>query len=356
MSPPPRLLAVAPSWLGDAVLALPALALLQSAGVEVEVLARQGTERVFADTVPAAQVHPVSSTSRWRRLRSVLGLRRRGYAAAVVLPPSFSAALLAGASGAPVRLGARQSGRSWLLTHGVQPVGRSVHLAEGYLRLARAALQALGRGGAEAAPPPASPWPRLQATSEERAAAATLLRSHALPPEAAALVVAPGARYGAAKRWPAERFAAAAAQAATFLEAPVVLVGGREDANATAAVHAALPAAVDLAGRTPLPTLLGLLAGARGVLSNDSGVMHLAAALGAPVVGIFGSTNPEWTRPLGPRAAVVVHPVPCAPCYLRRCPIDFPCMHGIAPEHVVATLRRLLAAARPGVAEAISRV
>src|SRR5262245_51395198 len=128
---------------------------------------------------------------------------------------------------------------------------------------------------------------------------------------------------------------------------PVLLVGGRGDAPHTAAVRAALPAAIDLAGNTDLGTLLAILERAAGVLANDSGIMHLAAALGVPVVGVFGSTSPGWTAPLGPRAGWVSHPVPCSPCYARTCPIDFECMLWLDPEALVDKLFSLMQPERP---------
>jgi len=121
------------------------------------------------------------------------------------------------------------------------------------------------------------------------------------------------------------------------------VVGGVEDRPVARRLVACLPGAVDLSGQTDLGTLIGLLARARGVLSNDSGVMHLSAALDVPVLGIFGSTNPLWTRPLGRRAGWASHPVPCAPCYKRTCPIDFPCMLRLEPQALVQKLFALIA-------------
>jgi heptosyltransferase-2 len=119
----------------------------------------------------------------------------------------------------------------------------------------------------------------------------------------------------------------------------VLVVGTASDASETAAVCRLLPGAVDLAGRTSLGALLALLERAAGVLSNDSGVMHVAAAVGAPVVGVFGSTNPAWTRPLGPRATFLWRGVACSPCYAPRCRLDFACMLDLPPEALVTAMR-----------------
>ncbi len=343
-----RLLVIAPSWLGDAVLCLPALHALVDAGATFDVLARRGTERIFAEVVPPERLHLVAAARRWQRLQAAWSLRAERYAAAVVLPPSASAAWLAIATGAARRVGERVSGRAFLLTDPIPAAGRATHLAIAYARIAASALRACGM---DAGPTMADTesallhWPWLCATASENAESAAVLRAHGVPPSQAFVALAPGARYGSAKRYPPERFAVAAAALARDLACAVVLVGGRDDADATAATRQHLPAAVDVAGQTTQRALVGLLARARGVLSNDSGVMHLAAALGTPVVGVFGSTNPAWTRPLGPRATHVVHPVPCAPCYRRSCPIDFPCMLQIEPSQLVAALHGLLAVA-----------
>jgi heptosyltransferase-2 len=183
--------------------------------------------------------------------------------------------------------------------------------------------------------------PLLVPRPEESAAAARLLeraRIGARP----YLVIAPGARFGPAKRWPPERFAAAAAAVSATTGAAVVLVGEAADAPATQAVRAKLPGAIDFTAATRLDTLVGLLAGSLGVVANDSGTMHLAAALGRPVVGLFGSSNPNWTRPLGPRSTAVLHAVSCSPCYRQRCNRDFGCLLGVAPETVAARFAALL--------------
>ena len=346
-----KIVCVAPSWLGDAVLALPALEWLAAAGARLEILARAGTARVFADVVPPEQLHTTSNTHRSRRILDAWRLRRLRPDAALLFAPSLSAALLGCASGAPRRIGAAGDARRPLLTHALPPAGRDVHLALTFQRLARTALDSLRL------PQPASPaavggslhaLPRLRVRSDERARAASLLESHGVSAAAQPLVVAPGAQFGPAKRYPPERFARAAERLlATGCTSPVLLVGGRGDAPHTAAVRAALPAAIDLAGSTDLGTLLAILERAAGVLANDSGIMHLAAALGVPVVGVFGSTNPGWTGPLGPLAGWVSHPVPCSPCYARTCPIDFECMLGLEPEAIVDKLLALMQQDRP---------
>jgi heptosyltransferase-2 len=327
----PRVLVIAPNWLGDAILARPALSLLAQ-HCRLDVAAPPGLRRVLEDV---ASVLPSSGWSRRERFRQALGARARRYGGALVLPPSFSAALAAFVSGSRLRVGHATEARRVLLSHPVPNPGRTVHLTTQFLDLAAVLLRLLG------VPIAAARAPALPVHPEERLAAQRLLESRGVTRPY--LAVAPGARYGPSKRYPPERFAAAAASLAAAQSCDVVLVGEAADAAATAAVHAALPAAVDLCGTTSLAALVGVLAGARGVLANDSGTMHLAASLGVPVVGVFGSTDPRWTSPRGERAAFVVHPVKCAPCFAPTCRVDFGCMLGIAPEELVAALEGQLA-------------
>ena len=217
-----------------------------------------------------------------------------------------------------------------------------MHLSVAYERLVVAALGALGAGSDVENLRRSRLAPVLAPRNEERGAAQEILRRAGIRLQPPPLVVAPGARYGPAKRYPPERFARAARLLADERGCDVVLVGTAEDARATSEVKADLPGAHDLAGRTSLGELIGVLAHSAGLLSNDSGTMHLAAALGKPVVGIFGSTNPTWTGPVGSHAAFVAQPVFCSPCYDTHCKEHFECMLELSPERVAEAFRAVL--------------
>lgn len=335
-----RVLCIAPRWLGDAILSRAAVHALVGSGVEVCLLVRPPLGRVYEDLVGEQRVHTFTGSGRVRRFEAALRLRRMGWDAALVLAPSFSSALCAVASGARLRVGLRGDARRLLLTHS-QRARRDVHFAVQCLELAKLLLGSLGQGLHSVA----GESPLLRPRPEETSAARRLLESLGLAGRDP-LLVAPGARFGAAKRYPADRFASAARLLAERDGSPVLLVGEAADAGATAEVAAGCPEAIDLAGRTSLGELIGLLAAARGVLSNDSGTMHLSAALGTPVVGIFGSTSRAWTHPIGPRARSVSVPVWCAPCYARTCAQDFACMLRIAPETLVEEYDRARAGER----------
>jgi len=153
--------------------------------------------------------------------------------------------------------------------------------------------------------------------------------------------IAPGAAKGSAKQWPPERFAAVADRLTGELGAQAVLLGSGADAGAAKAVAQAMTSpAKDLCGRTDLRAFVGLLACLDGLVANDSGAMHVGAALGIPTVGVFGPTNPDETHPVGRRAAFVRGVADCSPCKHTTCPIDHRCMSSVAPASVVEVLLR----------------
>lgn len=339
-----RAVCIAPRWLGDAILARGAVASLARAGIEMTVLVTAGLARVFEDLPGTVRVHSAESGSRRARWKAAWQVRYSAFDAALVLPPSWSAAWAAWLTGARHRIGARTDGRAILLTHSTMPPPRSIHLAVHYATLAARLGTAVDVP--LPAPDPATALPLLVVHEAEREAAKVRLASFGIDPHVAPLVVAPGARFGPAKQYPPERFAAAVHEIRARIGAcPVVVVGEASDRVAASAVQRALPGCADLTGQTDLGALIGILAAARGVLANDSGTMHLAAALGTRVVGVFGSTNPQWTRPLGPRAAIVHEPVWCSPCYASTCAQDFACMLRLAPERIAAAFLALPAAA-----------
>ena len=263
-------------------------------------------------------------------------LRAGSFDAVLLLPNSFHAALVAFRARIPERWGYRADFRAPLLTLAVpRPRAPRMHQAEYYQHL----TSALGI--------PAGPLrAEIRVDARHRADADRLLRTHGW--DGGPLVgIAPGAAYGSAKRWLPDRMGAVAARLARDGHAGVVVVGADEDRETveivtrTATAEGARSSRVlNLAGKTDLPVLAGVLSRCRAFVSNDSGAMHLAAAVDVPVVAIFGPTR-EWaTSPLpGPsrlETAIVRTDVPCRPCMLRTCPIDHRCMTRIAVDDVVS--------------------
>jgi len=335
-----RLLVLAPNWLGDVVMALPALTALRAwwPGAHLAVAARPSVapllemidgidERVALDG-PSGAGAKVAARADARRLAD------GQFEAALLLPNSFHAAWLARQAGIPEVWGYRTSWRGMLLTRAVaRPPGR-VTQAEYYRALVR------GLGG-----PDAPLTAALTVSAEQRAGAGQLLRSRGWT-GGPLVCFAPGAAYGLAKRWPPERVARVAVRLAHERGATPVLVGARGDAETINEVLAHIqrligtsaPTPIDLGGRTDLLMLAGVLAMSRAVVSNDSGAMHVAAAVGVPVTAIFGPTNEHATAPLahpsGRPVAIVAGEAWCRPCQLRRCPIDHRCMTAIEPSRV----------------------
>jgi heptosyltransferase-2 len=196
----------------------------------------------------------------------------------------------------------------------------------------RFALLAEPRGATQ---PAETPIPRLAA---DAAATAAALARHGLAPDPPAVALCVGAEYGPAKRWPAVHFAELARRLMAAGRA-VWLIGGPGDAAIGAEVAALAPGAVDLTGKTSLGEAVDLLAAAEAVVTNDSGLMHVAAALGRPLVALYGSTSPAFTPPLSDDAVILSENLPCSPCFERTCPLGhLNCLNGLSPARVFEAL------------------
>lgn len=325
-----RALVIAPQWIGDAVMSQPLVAALQARGLDVSLAALPAVTPACAAMPGVREVItlPFAHGRLDLGARRALGRAWRGrYDVAYVLPNSIKAALLPFFARVPRRIGYRGEGRPWLLTEQrPNPAGRPPMVAH-YLALA---------AERDGAPPPADARPRLVADPALRAA--TLA--------AAGLVAgrywafAPGAEYGPAKRWPAAHYAALARDLHAADGAPVALLGSPAERALCDEVAAAAPGACRvLAGETSLAAAIALVAAARGLVSNDSGLMHVAAAFGVPQVAVFGSTSPEHTPPLNDRARVVWLKrelgLDCMPCFERTCRYGhYRCLTAVEPARV----------------------
>jgi len=327
----------APNWLGDAVMSLPAVRDLRATFPEagIDCYASAAAAEIYARGVSDVNVVSLPS-GRGTAFRRVVPMLLRGrYDLGVILPPSFSSALLFALGGVRNRIGYRSDARAPLLTVGVERARRgSVHLAEEFRHLCRLAAERQGRTLANGDASEA-----FAISDGERERVAGLLSGRTRP----WVALAPGAIYGRTKRWPASRFADLAARLQERHAAEIILTGSARDREACHAVEAAMTASVvNLAGRTDVGTAAALLAEMDLVVSNDSGAMHLAAAVGAPVVAIFGSTNSDWTSPIGSRVRIVRREEPCAPCYADDCEIGIVCLERITSDEVYSACRPFL--------------
>ncbi|CAG1007337.1 heptosyltransferase II [Burkholderiales bacterium] len=323
-----RLLIVAPSWVGDAVMMQPMLRLLREVQPEcaIDVLAPAWCAPVIGrmPEVEALHANPFAHgqlvlAKRWRLARE---LALRGYQQALILPNSFKSALLPWFAGIRRRTGFLGEQRYGLVND------RPAFAPQSLPRLVdRYAGLALGR------PPHAgeTPQPRLLVDREAQRASIERL---GLALDRPVFALCPGAEYGSAKRWPADHFATLARMAVEngFV---VWVLGSAKDQAICAAIAGAAPRVIDLAGRTRLNEVVDLLALACCVVSNDSGLMHLAAAVNVPLVALYGSSSPGYTPPLSDRARILRLELECSPCFQRECPLGhLRCLKEIAPEQV----------------------
>ncbi len=334
LAPDARVVVRTPNWLGDAVMAMPAIAAVRAAWPDatLAVAAPPGIAPLFRERTGARPNEIVDVDPQG----SIAALRRGRFDAAILLPNSFRSAWLARGAGIPERWGYAGGFRRWMLTRAVpRPAGR-VHQAEYYAALVRG----LGIEVLDAAP-------RIEPTRRTVERAIDLLRTEGAREGEQVVGLAPGAAYGHAKRWPPARVAELIVRLRRERGVTCILVGAAGDRPAGREIESALPpgtGVIDLIGRTDLRLLVGVLARCTAFVSNDSGAMHLAAAVGVPVSAIFGPTDERVTAPVGDHD-VLVHQVFCRPCMLRECPIDHRCMKGITVDAVAASVVRHLAEA-----------
>ncbi|HEY6897160.1 MAG TPA: lipopolysaccharide heptosyltransferase II [Rhodocyclaceae bacterium] len=326
-----KILVVAPSWIGDTLMAQPLLALLAARPASVDVLAPGWSAPLLGRMAEIGNIleSPFGHGDFAFMARRALGKRlaAAGYDEAIVLPNSWKSALAPFFAGIPQRTGYIGESRYGLLNnrHRLDKAGVP-RLVDRYARLAVA----------PDAPTPALPATRLNSSPEQQQAARSALN---LPQQGAPVVFCPGAEYGPAKRWPARHFAALASRIASP-EAPVWILGGPKDATAgDEIVRLSKNCAINLCGRTTLIQAIDLLACARQVVSNDSGLMHVAAALGRPLIALYGSSSPGYTPPLSSSAKILSLNLPCSPCFKRECPLGhLDCLEKLAPEKVQAEM------------------
>jgi heptosyltransferase-2 len=321
-------LVIAPQWIGDAVMTEPLLRRLQARGERLTVGALPWVAPVYRamPQVEAVVEFPFRHGGLQLRARRALGKELHGrFDTAYVLPNSLKSALLPLLAGIPRRVGYLGEARVGLLTHRLKNPKDKPPMVAFYSALS-------GEEGL------AGDRPQLALPDADVEAA---LLKHGLP-RGGYVVMAPGAEYGPAKRWP--HFGALAAQ----LQQPVLLLGSGKESGLCEAIRAQAPQrARNLAGQTSLMEAFALIAGAGHVVSNDSGLMHVAAAFGVPQVALFGSSSPLHTPPLNAKAQVVwlkqdpdyLPPLDCAPCFQRECPLGhFRCLNDVSPERVMGLM------------------
>jgi heptosyltransferase-2 len=328
-----RILIVAPSWVGDAILSEPLVAVLREPLEEpmVDVLAPPWCAPVYARMRGVARMidspfdHGELGLVRRRALAREL--KANGYARAFILPHSFKSAIVPWLARIPRRIGYAGEARSALLTD-ARRLDRNAmpRLVDRFVALAVSEGQLV----------PTPPAPVLVPNA---ANANEAMRALGLATRRPIAILCPGAEFGPAKRWPSEHFVVLARR---LLDAgyAVWLLGSANDQPAAAPIASAVPGVRDVTGRTDLGTAIDLLSLATIVVSNDSGLMHAAAAVARPLIALFGSSSPVYTPPLSLVARVAKIDIECSPCFKRECPLGhFKCMRELSPELVYALAR-----------------
>lgn len=300
--------------------------------IEVHMAAPRSTLSVAARMVEVAETHLLDfAHGHWNlrgRLAVARELRSKSFATAYVLPNSWKSALIPFFAGIPRRVGWVGGARYGLINHRPSyPVESLPLMIERFIALAHPLTER-----------PEQPYPTPSLTSDKDNVQ-RLCQELKLSVNKPVVALCPGAEFGPAKQWPAEHFAAVA-QEADAQGKVVWLLGSNKDADICQKIYEEAPQSINLAGKTSLVDVIDLLSIASQVVSNDSGLMHIAAAVGVPVVGLFGSTSPDFTPPLGSFASVVQLDMSCRPCFQRSCPLGHTnCLQQLAPEQVIRTMQ-----------------
>jgi len=364
-----KLLIKSPNWIGDSVMATPAVMYLRRAFPEAEIamISRRSTAGVWDGHPGIDRLIVGDDRTAARELREVV--RSHRFEAAVLFPNSFRSAWFMWRCGIPRRFGYARGARSWLLTDIVvyrpqewqtptpQPVSKKSlreskslpreqprHMVEYYLELASYVARQLG---SDIAPPvvtreSALPPLVLPVQSQALEVVEKLITEEGVT-SIPLIAIHPGAAYGNAKRWPLDRLAVAADRLADELGAAIVVTAGPSEAELCAELVRMLRARVlNWGPRLNIPQLVALLSRSTLFIGNDSGVTHLAAAVGCPTIAVFGPMDWNVTCPWSANAVVVRRSPPCAPCFLRECPLNHECMTAVTPDDVIAAARTLL--------------
>ena len=330
-----RILVRSTNWVGDAVMTIPALEALRARFPQAEIvlLGKPWVSELFRyhpavdrqiDYDPAGEHRGAKGFA-----RMVSQLRAEQFDAAVLLPNSFHSAWMVWLARIPLRIGYARDGRGLLLHDAIEPPPPAAygHQVNYYLQL-------LFRAGLISRPQPVDEL-HLFVSESEKNWAIKKMATLGLSGPRFIVGMSPGAAFGPAKRWLPERFGELADRLIGALNANVLIFGSAAEEELAEQIAGEMRhTPVVLAGETSLRQLLALTTRCRLMITNDSGPMHLAAALGVPLVSIFGSTDERATGPVGARVRIVKHAVECNPCGRRVCPVDFRCMGRISVEEV----------------------
>jgi heptosyltransferase II len=336
-----KILIRATNWVGDAIMALPALRAVRGRFPDalMAVVARPYVADLYRDQGICDQLIVYDPQGEHKGLqgreRLAAKLREQKFDAALLLQNAFDAAWLAWRAKIPERIGYARDSRSLLLTKAVlvPKLGEiSAHEQYYYLELLRRV------GWLDSFPN--ETFITLRVSDVKRSSAAQFLRNAGSRLDVLRIAIGAGASYGSAKCWPPDSFTELANRLQAERDCDVILFGTVAEASVSSAIASGMHRPpIDLTGKTAIADLPALLSQCHLFVGNDSGAMHVAAAVGLPVVAVFGPTDPRGTAPVTPRCAIVQEKPYCSPCFLRRCPTDHRCMDKITPDIVEAAVK-----------------
>jgi heptosyltransferase II len=325
----------APNWIGDAVMATPALLQIRTlfpdstiTVIATDAIAELLKEEPYVDRFFCT--HPKLESKKSQYQRIIQFLRNEQFDLGILLTRSFSSAWQFWRGGVSNRVGFIDHFRRLLLTIPLQLPSLKEHDTITYQRL-------LLPFGGQASPAPL----KLHTTKAEKDHARTLLKSSGHPQENKILIINPGAAYGSAKCWPKEYFRETIQELTQSGTITCVCIGDTKSSLLVEEIVAGIPHTINLCNKTTIRELMALLSIADGLLTNDSGPMHIGAALNTPLVALFGSTDMTRTGPIG-NGRVLYKKAPCSPCFRRTCNKDFRCMYDISPKIVVEAIGEIL--------------
>ncbi len=333
-----KILIRATNWVGDAIMALPALRAIRGRfpDAKISILARPYVADIYrgqniCDELISCDPKGAHAGISGRE-RLAQELRKQKFDVALLLQNAFDAAWITWRAGISERIGYARDGRGLLLTKKIPvPKPREIPAHEQfyYLELVRRA------GWIDSLPDES--FVKLDVSHEHRRQAEETLSSAGVRQNVARIAIGSGASYGSAKCWPPNRFADFVNRFRLHADPDVILFGTASEQKVSEEIAAGINgSSISLVGKTAIAALPALLSRCHLFVGNDSGAMHVAAAVGLPVVAIFGPTDPHGTAPITPRCTVVQEKPYCSPCFLRRCPIDHRCMTSVRPEAVEA--------------------
>jgi heptosyltransferase-2 len=322
-----KILVRATNWIGDSVMSLPALEQLKTAFPKshVCVLLRPWVRFVYEGHPAVDEILIYEKKNGIDRIcglvRVIKRLRKEGFDVAILFQNAFEAGVIGFFSGAKLRVGLDTDMRRMFLTHPVKR--KKQHHIRDYLDI----VSALGVKTEEKAP-------RLYLKEKYLLEADNLLKEMGINGKRPLVGFSPGAAYGSAKMWPAEYFARIAKRVIKEWNANVLLFGSKKETSICQKIQKEVKDVIDLSGKLDLGHAMGIIKRCALFLSNDSGLMHVASALGVPTIGIFGSTDPALTGPKGDHSCFVKSDISCSPCFKRECPKNLECLYSISPDQV----------------------